>query len=266
MTPRRLLLATALLSASGALHAAGLVGFGPRQATDPRPAGGQEAPALLGNSFADLAAGSAVPVAPDPDALLSGPGNPIAAVSSAPMPSVNPLKELGQAATDAATLAPVQASENALRPVDPPKPEPQQARPDRPTTKTAKAAPPKAKGNAPADARKGVAEGALSGRSAKAQAKSSGTGEGGTAQAASYGTDVMRKIRRTKAAKSPGRGSAVVGFVIASSGGLESVRVVKSSGLAALDKVAVEHIRRAAPFPAPPKGAERRFAFEFVGK
>jgi protein TonB len=33
-----------------------------------------------------------------------------------------------------------------------------------------------------------------------------------------------------------------------------------------LDKIALDHIRRAAPFPAPPEGADRTYSTEFVGK
>lgn len=83
---------------------------------------------------------------------------------------------------------------------------------------------------------------------------------------AAYQKAVMKKIRGTKKRASPGKGSAVVGFAISPSGGLSLVKIVKSSGAPALDAAAVEHIQRAAPFPAPPAGAATRFSFEFVGK
>lgn len=83
---------------------------------------------------------------------------------------------------------------------------------------------------------------------------------------ANYGASVMKKIRKTKKAKAPARGMVVVGFSIADSGELASVKVLRSSGSADLDQVALDHIRRSAPFPAPPPGANRMLSFEFVSK
>jgi periplasmic protein TonB len=45
------------------------------------------------------------------------------------------------------------------------------------------------------------------------------------------------------------------------------VQVLQTSGNAALDRIAMDHIRRSAPFPAPPPTATGRgYSFEFVGK
>jgi periplasmic protein TonB len=44
------------------------------------------------------------------------------------------------------------------------------------------------------------------------------------------------------------------------------VTILEPSGNAALDAVAMDHIRRTAPFPAPPDGVAANFSFEFVGK
>ncbi|WP_426033772.1 TonB family protein [Cypionkella sp. TWP1-2-1b2] len=83
---------------------------------------------------------------------------------------------------------------------------------------------------------------------------------------AAYQKAVMKKIRGAKKRSSPGKGSAVVGFAISPSGGLSLVKIVKSSGSAALDAAALDHIQRSAPFAPPPVGASTRFSFEFVGK
>lgn len=83
---------------------------------------------------------------------------------------------------------------------------------------------------------------------------------------AAYPKAVMKKIRGTKKRPSPGKGSAVVGFAISPNGGLSLVKIVKSSGSAALDAAAVDHIQRSGPFAPPPAGASARFSFEFVGK
>jgi protein TonB len=90
--------------------------------------------------------------------------------------------------------------------------------------------------------------------------------EAGGREAARYGDVVMRQIARSPRARAPERGVVTVGFEIKADGGLLRVAVVVSSGSTALDQVAVDHIRRAAPFPPPPEGAMVRFAFEFVGK
>jgi protein TonB len=88
----------------------------------------------------------------------------------------------------------------------------------------------------------------------------------GGQSAARYGDTVMRQIAKLRRKKAPERGVVTVGFEIGADGGLRRVAVVSSSGSTALDQVAVEHIRRAAPFPPPPEGAATRFAFEFVGR
>ena len=88
----------------------------------------------------------------------------------------------------------------------------------------------------------------------------------GGQSAARYGDTVLRQIAKLRRKKAPDRGVVTVGFEIGADGGLRRVAVVSSSGSPALDQVAVEHIRRAAPFPPPPEGAAVRFAFEFVGR
>lgn len=84
--------------------------------------------------------------------------------------------------------------------------------------------------------------------------------------AATYAKAVMKKVRNTKRKSGAGKGVAVVGFTVAADGGLAVVKILQSSGNVALDKIALNHIQRAAPFAPPPKGAGRSFSFEFVGK
>jgi protein TonB len=96
-----------------------------------------------------------------------------------------------------------------------------------------------------------------------AAAESAGSGAKATAN---YGSAVMKKIRKTKKQRAQAKGSVIVGFAISEDGGLVSVKVLQSSGSAELDMVAQDHIRRSAPFPPPPPGANRKFSFEFVGK
>lgn len=83
---------------------------------------------------------------------------------------------------------------------------------------------------------------------------------------AAYAKAVMKKVRSTRKKAGAGKGSVVVGFSIGPDGSLAGVNVLQGSGNAALDQVAVDHIRRAAPFPPPPAEAGRSYSFEFVGK
>jgi protein TonB len=90
--------------------------------------------------------------------------------------------------------------------------------------------------------------------------------KGGAMSPAAYAKTVMKKVRATKKRTGAGKGMAVVGFSIAADGSLAGITLVQGSGNAALDKVALDHIRRSAPFPSPPEGAGRNYSFEFIGK
>ena len=62
-------------------------------------------------------------------------------------------------------------------------------------------------------------------------------------------------------------GSAGVQFAVDERGGLAFVKLAASSGVKALDDEAIAIVRKAAPFPVPPEGAQRSFAanVNFVG-
>ena len=90
--------------------------------------------------------------------------------------------------------------------------------------------------------------------------------KGGVISPAAYAKAVMKKVRAVKKKPGAGKGVVVVGFTIEKDGSLAGVKVLQSSGNGTLDKIALDHIRRSAPFPAPPEGAERNYSFEFVGK
>jgi protein TonB len=76
----------------------------------------------------------------------------------------------------------------------------------------------------------------------------------------------MKAVRATPRKSGVGRGKVLVGFSIGRDGSLDRIMILAPSGNAALDAVAIDHIRRAAPFPAPPDGVGTSFSFEFVGK
>lgn len=90
--------------------------------------------------------------------------------------------------------------------------------------------------------------------------------EGGT-EAMSYKVIVFGILARAKhypetAIQRGAKGVAAIGFVLDDSGHVTSVSLLRSSGDADLDAESVALVSRAAPFPAPPPGAQRSFAAE----
>jgi protein TonB len=91
-----------------------------------------------------------------------------------------------------------------------------------------------------------------------------GKGKGGERQSASrgslisYSARVRARVAGNKPLGSGVRGTAVVSFGVTTSGGLAYASVARSSGNAALDRLAVSAVRASAPFPTPPAGATPR--------
>jgi protein TonB len=202
------------------------------------------------------------PETPTPGAPAAVPAAGVAARPEPPDP-VAPV-----APTDMVTASSGLAPEAAARP--PARPEPRatvaRAREVRPPDTAPAPAPAQAAGNAEADARRGSPtgqDGARAASSGPGAATAPGTGG---AVASTYPGQVLRQITRLRRARTTDRGTVVVAFSIAASGGLASVTVAASSGSEALDGLALDHIRRAAPFPAPPPGAPSTFTFAFEGR
>lgn len=81
----------------------------------------------------------------------------------------------------------------------------------------------------------------------------------GNAAAANYPGKVYAKIARTRQRNADGKGVTHVSFHVTAGGQAVSVTVSRSSGNARVDKAALAHVKRAAPFPRPPAGAQTRF-------
>lgn len=132
--------------------------------------------------------------------------------------------------------------------------------------KTQRKAAAQPKGNANSNARAGSSSGS---KSAKAATGSSGRNQKqkakGNAKASNYPGQVMRKIARVSKPRVGAKGSAIVAFTIAPSGGLSAVSIARSSGSSQLDRAALNVIRKAAPFPPPPAGARRSFSIKIKG-
>ena len=90
--------------------------------------------------------------------------------------------------------------------------------------------------------------------------------EQGTAATSNYPGEVMRHLARVPRPRASGRGAALVQFSVADGGRLASARLARSSGSTRLDRAALTVVRRAAPFPAPPRGAQRTFSVKIEGR
>ena len=82
----------------------------------------------------------------------------------------------------------------------------------------------------------------------------------GNKAASNYPGQVLRRIQRISRPRVRSKGRAQVSFRISASGGLEAARISRSSGSAKLDQAALRIIKKAAPFPKPPAGAQRSYS------
>lgn len=268
MTRRTILgrsVALGALLLSGAVHALVLAGAAPGLSEAPPGGGGGTEIALLGNGFADLAQGTLAPVAPAEVAEAAPPVEPAAALAPV-AEALDPVMPAAQApvpAPEPLTARPDPAPRPQAKPAQKPKPTPKAAETPRKTA----AAPQKAqaRGNADRDARRGAAQGSEAGRGTQAQGAAGGGGAGAAPTPARYAAAVIRQIRAVPQQRGSGRGTALVGFEIGPRGGLARVTILRSSGSAPLDAAALDHIRRAAPFPPPPE-TPARFSFEFSAR
>ncbi|MER8866913.1 TonB family protein [Mesorhizobium sp. M0751] len=80
----------------------------------------------------------------------------------------------------------------------------------------------------------------------------------GNAAVTNYPGKIRSKlVRAFNSTRTRATGTATVAFTVASNGGVRSARLTGSSGVAALDKAALDAVRRASPFPPIPDGAGR---------
>ncbi|NSX56204.1 energy transducer TonB family protein [Parasulfitobacter algicola] len=125
---------------------------------------------------------------------------------------------------------------------------------------------PPAPGNAKQNNTQGSSTGARQSR-AKVQGTAAGTSRrSGNAEISNYPGRVMSQISRVPKPRVRSSGSAVISFSISSNGGLARVSLTRSSGFGELDRAAIDVIRKAAPFPIPPNGAQKSFSITITGR
>ena len=106
-------------------------------------------------------------------------------------------------------------------------------------------------------ARTGIADGKNDGQKhADGNARGKSSAEGNAA-VSNYPGTVTSKLRRALRRQARLRGEVQVQFVVASNGSVTGVGIGRSSGNAAVDKAAMDTVRRAAPFPPIPADAGR---------
>ncbi|KEJ88489.1 cell envelope integrity protein TolA [Sulfitobacter donghicola] len=238
-------------------------------------------PALAATSIPITEATAAQPIqeALTVTAALTPTIQPSVPIATAPTPSPETVTSQAPASTAPPLSSrpkrrdPVKAAKVAAeRPkpqVSKPKPSKQAAaKPRTKTTKQNKTTKQKTpRGNAKQNNKKGSATGTNKRASTKAQGrKKKASASAGNAAASNYPGQVMRRISRVRKPRVNSRGTAVVSFSISSSGGLSRVSIARSSGSAALDNAAKGVIRKAAPFPKPPRGAKRQFSIRIKGR
>ncbi|MGB6767146.1 MAG: TonB family protein, partial [Methyloceanibacter sp.] len=165
-----------------------------------------------------------------------------------PVPALTPKSEIKQAAPEVKPLKPEPAPKTKIIATEA-KPEP--ARP-----KSAPVEKPKAIVTAKAQTKPVTTPMSLGFRRiAKPLAPSSKVSSG------RYAASVRATIGRHRPA-ARGGSSATVAFSIGPAGGLQGLKVVRSSGKPQLDQAAIATVRSAAPFPPPPAGANPNFSIQ----
>ncbi|WP_198666121.1 energy transducer TonB [Tropicimonas sp. IMCC34043] len=91
-----------------------------------------------------------------------------------------------------------------------------------------------------------------------------GSRQSGNASVTNYAGQVLVHLNNMPKVRNHARGTAMVTFEINLDGSLAWVTVSRSTGTLELDSEARAQIRRAAPFPRPPKGANRRITFTYL--
>ena len=115
-------------------------------------------------------------------------------------------------------------------------------------------------GNAEESAVKGTDEGNKTSTGAgKKKTSPSKNSELGTTIESNYASSILQILKKQRRFKSQSIGRVRIRLSIAPDGSLSNIKILKSSGSARDDRTAIRQVKKAAPFPKPPKGAALSF-------
>lgn len=106
-------------------------------------------------------------------------------------------------------------------------------------------------------------KGGAASRATKGSAGSSGRVSASRGSAINYAAIVRARVAARKPGGAGQRGTLVIAFGVSRSGSMSYARITRSSGNPGLDSRVLAAVRGAGPFPAPPPGANLRFAITF---
>jgi protein TonB len=271
-------LGAGLLSAS--LH---IVGASyPQKPNDVQLDGGEVMGEIaLGVGFSDLVAGIGTGTAITPDqAKVPLPNESVAAVPettdqvqaemlAAAAPPPQTLRAVAPTQMPESTLSNLTATPQkpvARVPEESLKPKPKEHTPTK--APVAKPTPQAPKGNAAINSSKGQSDGITTAHQAEASksAKTDTAKQVGAKALQTYHASIFRKISRVPNRAAGAKGRARVGISIMASGTIAAVQIVKSSGNAGVDKLALSQVQRAGPFAPTPSGKAMRVVVQFESK
>jgi protein TonB len=230
----------------------------------------------LGVGFSDLVAGMETGSAITPDEAVLAQPNTLKAVATETttpvqtqtLTQVSPPSQTARAVAPLVAVSPSTSltaappHEQVASPKLTPKRRPEGKMP------AAKPAKPSAKGNATVNSTKGRSDGAITGREAEGSKpnKAEKAAQAGAKVMQTYHASVFRKISRVPNRAAGAKGKARVGISITPAGSIASVQIVKSSGHAGIDKLALSQVRRAGPFAPTPTGQAVHVVVQFESK
>lgn len=272
------------LTLSLALHLGGAFAYGRAPEEAQIEGGAPTSVTRLGNSFRDVAQGSATP-APETtteplephklDEVKATPSEKAERAEAKPAetPAPQPLSPIGPAvlkSTPTPLAEPLKARAlttpaAAQKPLEPlPEPVKLTALPDpKPVVKTQQPA-------SAAGADKAEQRGTNSGQSSAdanqgAKRQAAKAAAAGNAALTNYQGKVWRRIERERPSGNH-RGAVLLSLTISGNGRLAGLKIARSSGSQQLDQLALRAARKAAPYPPPPDGKTHRFTFKLRGR
>ncbi len=233
-------------------------------AAEPKPAPPPEPAAVADAPEESLEAVAKAPAVPDAKPIEEA---KVETLPDEPSPAAQP--EPAEAAASTTTEAEAEAEKAAEAPrtkvteaaAEARSPEPQPAPVAKASRREEKPAPKPMPAGKPRETAAAKAQGGLFGKPMTLGFGRKSVPAAGKVSSGRYAANVRAAIGRHRP-RAGGGGSATVAFSIGPGGGLQGVRVVRSSGRQAADQAAIATVRAAAPFPPPPAGINSTFSIQ----